>query len=272
MTEQPLDLWEGSHSIGKPIELPMRDILGVNVADLTLDDALNFAHGRLVLKLFTPITFLNAHNGNIAHRNGKFAKALAGFQVFPDGVGVDIAASILYGSKFKDNLNGTDFIPALLRSSPHPLKIALYGARPGIAKKAADAFANIDNRHVYRVAGHGFIGQVKQNAMLEKLLKWRPDVILVAKGVPAQEFWIENNLTEQHCTLAFGVGALFDFSAGNVSRAPAWMRTMRIEWIFRLAQEPGRMWRRYILGNPLFLMRVVKQKMGWSPRSSKFHD
>lgn len=272
MTEQPLDLWERDSPKGRPLDLPMRNILGVNVADFSLDEALQFVHGRLVLKLFTPITFLNAHNGNMAQRDSRFADILTNFTVLSDGIGVDIASKFLYGETFKDNLNGTDFIPALLRSATHPLKIALYGAKPGIAKKAADAFANIDDRHIYRVAGHGFIGQVKQDAMLEKLLKWKPDLVLVAKGVPSQEFWIKNNLSAEHCTLAFGVGALFDFSAGRVSRAPTWMRTARVEWLFRLVQEPGRMWRRYILGNPLFLLHVLKQKMGWSPRSSSNHD
>lgn len=272
MSEQTLDLWERDRSKARPLDLPSQHILGVSVADLSLDEALQFVYGRLVLKQFTPITFLNAHNANIAQRDTEFARALGNFTVFPDGVGVDIAAKILYGDKFKDNLNGTDFIPALLRSSPHPLKVALYGARPGIAKKAAEAFAHLDDRHVFRVAGHGYIGRVKQTAMLDKLAKWQPDILLVAKGVPAQELWIKDNLNADHCLVAFGVGALFDFSAGNVARAPEWMRTARIEWFYRLIQEPGRMWRRYILGNPLFLMHVLKQRMGWSPRSSKIHD
>lgn len=272
MTEQPLNLWERDISKGRSLDLPMRRVLGVHVADLSLDEALQFAYGRLLLKQFTAITFLNAHNGNITQRDSNFARVLNDFTVLPDGVGVDIAAKVLYGEKFKDNLNGTDFIPALLRSSPQPLKIALYGAKPGIAKKAAENFAQIDDRHVYRVAGHGFIGLVEQNAMLDELSKWQPDIVLVAKGVPAQELWINDNLTAKHCILAFGVGALFDFTADNVSRAPKWMRTARIEWLYRLVQEPKRMWRRYILGNPLFLIHVIKQKMGWSPGSLRIHD
>ena len=250
----------------------MRRILGVPVANLSLDEALQFVHNRLALKQFTAFTFLNAHNGNIAQRDSNFARALDGFTVLPDGIGVDIAAKVLYGDKFQANLNGTDFIPALLRSSPHPLKIALYGAEPGIGKKAAEAFNQMDDRHVYRVAGHGYIDQEKQQAMLDSLAKWKPDIVLVAKGVPSQELWINENLTGEHCVVAFGVGALFDFAADNVSRAPQWMRTARIEWLFRLIQEPKRMWRRYILGNPLFLIHVIKQKMGWSPGSLKIHE
>ena len=151
-----------SATVQSPI-VPTQNILGVEVADLTLDEALKFTHGRLALELFTPITFLNAHNGNIAQREIHFADVLDDFTVFSDGIGVDIASKILYGEKFKANLNGTDFIPALLRTSPRRLKVALYGARPGIAKKAADAFAEMDDRHVYRSVGHGFSGAKKIN-------------------------------------------------------------------------------------------------------------
>ena len=79
-------------------------------------------------------------------------------------------------------------------------------------------------------------------------------------GVPRQELWIARNLTKQHCILPIAVGALLDFLSGSVPRAPGWMRTLRLEWLFRLIIEPRRLWRRYIVGNPLFLARVLYQK------------
>ena len=83
-------------------------------------------------------------------------------------------------------------------------------------------------------------------------------------GVPRQEFWIAKNITPRHCTLPMAVGALLDFLSGTVPRAPAWMRRLRLEWVVRLIIEPGRLWRRYILGNPAFLARVVRQKLSSS--------
>ena len=88
----------------------------------------------------------------------------------------------------------------------------------------------------------------------------RPEILLVAMGVPRQELWIERHITAEHCTLPIAVGALFDFMSGAVPRAPSLMRQLRMEWVFRLMIEPMRLWRRYVLGNPIFLVRVLREK------------
>jgi alpha-1,3-mannosyltransferase len=92
-----------------------------------------------------------------------------------------------------------------------------------------------------------------------KIWASQADVVLVAMGNPRQEMWLAENLEATGCRLGFAVGALFDFLAGDVSRAPIWMRSTRLEWIYRLLREPGRLWRRYLLGNPIFLLRVFGQ-------------
>jgi exopolysaccharide biosynthesis WecB/TagA/CpsF family protein len=83
-------------------------------------------------------------------------------------------------------------------------------------------------------------------------------------GVPRQELWISRHLTGASCTMPIAVGALLDFLSGSVPRAPLWMRRMRLEWVYRLWIEPGRLWRRYIVGNPLFLARVIARKFAMS--------
>jgi alpha-1,3-mannosyltransferase len=78
-------------------------------------------------------------------------------------------------------------------------------------------------------------------------------------GNPDQELWLRNNFDATGCRLGFAVGALFDFIAGEAQRAPVWVRTARLEWIYRLAHEPRRLWRRYVLGNPIFMLRILGQ-------------
>ena len=85
------------------------------------------------------------------------------------------------------------------------------------------------------------------------------NILLVAMGNPKQELFIQNHLAATGCILGIGVGALFDFLAGNVPRAMPWVQRWRLEWVYRLAQEPRRLAGRYLIGNPLFLMRILKQ-------------
>jgi alpha-1,3-mannosyltransferase len=83
--------------------------------------------------------------------------------------------------------------------------------------------------------------------------------VLVAMGNPRQEMWLAEILEATGCRLGFAVGALFDFLSGDIARAPLWVRSARLEWVYRLLREPKRLWRRYVLGNPIFLLRVLNQ-------------
>jgi N-acetylglucosaminyldiphosphoundecaprenol N-acetyl-beta-D-mannosaminyltransferase len=78
-------------------------------------------------------------------------------------------------------------------------------------------------------------------------------------GAPRQEQWLAEHAADLAPRVRMGVGGLFDFYSGRIERAPVWMREIGLEWVYRLLQEPGRMWRRYIIGNPLFLFRVWKE-------------
>jgi len=186
---------------------------------------------------------------------------LDGPLVLPDGVGIDIASTVLYGAPFPENLNGTDFAPAILLTSDRPLDVGLIGAKPGTVDKAAAALRLQDSRHTVRVLGHGYLSKVEERLILNEIRKTPLDVIFVAKGNPQQEFWIKENADLSVCTVAVGVGALFDFLAGNVPRAPTLIRKLRFEWAFRLIQEPRRLAQRYLMGNGLFLWRVLRVKL-----------
>lgn len=238
-----------------------KTILGIRVAAIGWDEALTLLTRLLRERCFTKVAFLNAHNANIAHTDRAFAQALDDFLIFPDGVGVDIAASLLYGSSFPANLNGTDFIPALLEASTKSLTVALLGASPEIAEAAAKRLATLTPRHRFEVIHDGYFSANEEAEIIARIADFHPDVLLVAMGVPRQELWISHHLDASHCTLPIAVGALFDFLSGSVPRAPLWLRRLRLEWVFRLVVEPRRLWRRYLVGNPTFLWRVMRQKV-----------
>ena len=101
------------------------------------DEAIRLLRGFVADGRFTKVGFLNAHNANLASSDPEFAEALSDFLILSDGVGVDIAAKLLYGEPFPANLNGTDFIPAFLAAEPRPLTIALLGTTRANADAAA---------------------------------------------------------------------------------------------------------------------------------------
>jgi UDP-N-acetyl-D-mannosaminuronic acid transferase (WecB/TagA/CpsF family) len=123
-------------------EVQHRDILGIRVVALgwaqALDELKRAIYGNGPQRIFN---FLNANNANLAMRNPRYRQGLTKSEVLPDGVGVDIASRALHGSAFPANLNGTDFIPALLVHSEKPLKVALIGARPDILERAVVSFS-----------------------------------------------------------------------------------------------------------------------------------
>jgi exopolysaccharide biosynthesis WecB/TagA/CpsF family protein len=238
-----------------------KEILGISVADIDRSTAIGLLRGFVAERRFTKVGFLNAHNANVACSDAEFAEALRDFLILADGIGVDIAAKLLYGEPFPDNLNGTDFIPALLAAEPRPLTIGLLGAKRANAEAAAEKFSALAPQHEFVVVHDGYFSAEQEPLILDRIRALRPDILLVAMGVPRQEFWIAKNITPGHCTLPMAVGALLDFVSGAIPRAPLWVRQLRLEWLFRLVVEPSRLWRRYVLGNPVFLARVFRQKL-----------
>jgi len=95
--------------------------------------------------------------------------------------------------------------------------------------------------------------------VLEDINTRRPDILLVGMGTPKQELWVQRNADRLDVDVLWTVGSLFDYVSLRTPRAPAWLADNGLEWIFRLAVEPQRMWRRYLLGNPMFVSRVMAQ-------------
>ncbi|MCX7325654.1 MAG: WecB/TagA/CpsF family glycosyltransferase [Hyphomicrobiales bacterium] len=213
------------------------------------------------------LAFANSHLVNLALDDSTYAGVLRRFLVLPDGIGVDLGALIMHGRTFPANLNGTDFIPALLRATATPLRVGLVGARPGVAERAVIQLCRLAPQHRFVACSHGFFSPEEEPQLLARLEEGRFDLLLVAFGNPKQELWIAEHLDQRHARVAAGVGALFDFMAREVARAPQWLRWLRLEWLFRLAQEPSRLWRRYMFGNLRFVGHLLMQKWRGTPRS-----
>ncbi len=236
------------------------DILDIDVVRCDWPEAFERIDAAIEAGGQTVFAFLNANNANLAVRNPDFRRALQDSVVLPDGVGLDIAARALHGAAFPANLNGTDFIPALLTYVERPLTVAMIGATSTVLENARTEFARNTPWHRFVAVSDGYVGAAETPAVLDRLRALRPDILLVAMGSPRQELWIARYIRPEHGKVVFSVGGLFDFVSQSKPRAPRLLRMLRCEWVFRLALEPRRLWRRYLLGNPLFLFHVLRHK------------
>lgn len=203
--------------------------------------------------------FVNAHCLNMAWSDKGYLDVLKRSDVvWPDGIGVKLAGRIL-GFPVPENVNGTDMFPLICESG---LSIWLLGAAPGVAEIAMRKAKEAHPDAVLLGADHGYFeDEEAERKAIEAINAARPDALLVAMGVPRQEKWIARHQDELQCGVAVAVGGLFDFVSGRIPRAPLWMRKSGLEWLFRLYQEPTRLFRRYVIGNPLFLARTLLWRM-----------
>jgi N-acetylglucosaminyldiphosphoundecaprenol N-acetyl-beta-D-mannosaminyltransferase len=167
-------------------------------------------------------------------------------------------AGKLFNRNIRQNVNGTDLFPELCAAAEKMgLSFYLLGGRAGIAERVAEWMTARHPR--LRVAGwrDGYFSSGELPSVLAGIRASRAEILLVAMGAPTQEKWLRQNLPDTGARLGIGVGGLFDFYSGRMPRAPIWMREIGMEWVYRFLQEPERMWRRYLVGNAVFLARVL---------------
>jgi len=208
------------------------------------------------------VAFANTHLLYYAVRDPRLAESLRSFYIVNDGIGVDLLARLICGHGFEENLNGTDFTPRLLAQLPAGTRVFLVGARTDVTQRAA---VEITRRWPHlTVCGwrDGFGGREQA---LDDLAKFAPDVVLAAMGNPRQERWIVCAAAAAPKAVFIGVGAWFDFLVGAAPRAPLMWRRLRLEWAFRLAREPRRMWRRYTIEVLVVLVALLSASLRRAP-------
>jgi len=203
----------------------------------------------------------NAHTLNLACVDPGFRKVLNQADLLlNDGLGVQIASRAA-GKPFFDNLVGTDLTPELCELATHAgISVYLLGGEIGVAERAARGLRN-------KVAGvqiagvhHGYLSEGEDTLVVDKINRSGAGIVLVGFGNPLQELWIHRNAPRLLCDVCIGVGGLFDHLSGRLRRAPTWVRRIGMEWAFILIGQPHK-WRRYLLGNPLFLLRLVRDRL-----------
>ncbi|MBS7706473.1 WecB/TagA/CpsF family glycosyltransferase [Chelatococcus asaccharovorans] len=241
-----------------------RPIFGIPVTAATSDvmiDELDRLSGAAEAGEPLQVAFLNAHNANLCWENADVAAAFRRGLVLNDGIGLDIATRLLHGEAFPDNLNGTDFVPLYLERTSRIFRIFLLGGTEGVAEKVRAAFQARAPQHRYVGTRHGYFTDREASGVADAIAASGADLVLVALGSPRQELWMSRYLADTGCRIGISVGGLFDFASGTKPRAPALVRRLQCEWVFRLLLEPRRMARRYLRGNFAFLARVARERL-----------
>lgn len=237
------------------------EVLGVPIACLTPEGALGEIERLYESEHPAFVAHVNVHTLNLASGDPGFHEVLRKADlVLNDGKGVMLAAR-LQGHRFPADLNGNFFSPLVLgRAAEQGWPVFFFGARPGVAERAAERLKQ--RFPSLRVAGvrDGFLAPGGESEVAREILESGAGVVMVGLGNPLQERWIECYLGQTGARLGIGVGAFFDFQAETLPRAPALLNRLGLEWAYRLAREPRRMWRRYLVGNPLFLARIARAR------------
>jgi N-acetylglucosaminyldiphosphoundecaprenol N-acetyl-beta-D-mannosaminyltransferase len=214
---------------------------------------------RLICSPSQPVVvaFANAHAMNSVAVSPSFFHALQSADwVLRDGSGVATLLRLL-GEDPGVNLNGTDLIPKIIRLF-NGRRIAFFGTQePYLEQGLVAARRYAPESHLF--SAHGFL---ETDAYLSLAATQRSDLIVLGMGMPKQEV-VAAALRSQldfPCTIVCG-GAIIDFLAGRAARAPLWMRRSGVEWAYRLALEPKRLFHRYVVGNPVFLLRALWLKI-----------
>ena len=222
------------------------------------------------------INTVNAHSFNTAKKDQLFADALTnGDVLIPDGVSIVKACKwIKAKSQPKERIAGWDLFSfemekleresEELRTKSEESKIVMFMGSSQkvldlIVKRAAEVYPHL-KVVTYSPPYKPEFSDEDNKAIIDAINAANPDLLWIGMTAPKQEKWTYSHWNELniHCHVGT-IGAVFDFFAGTVERAPIWWQDHGLEWLYRLIKEPKRMWRRYIIGNSLFLWNMVKE-------------
>jgi len=246
----------------------MNDIPHINILNTRVDlVSVNQLHSKINSYISNEekvtIGNLNIHAANIAYSNPWYANFLDDCPiVFCDGKGIQLAAAIL-GKNIPPQITYHTWMWKLLSySNERGFSLFLLGSKDDVVN-AAISKIKLKYPRLKIMGHHGFFNKVnEENTEVVNLInKFNPDIIIVGFGMPSQEKWIDVNKHKLNANVFLNGGAYLEWLSGFQKQAPMWMTKIGLEWLFRLIKEPMRLFNRYVIGNPLFIYRIIKQRI-----------
>jgi len=230
------------------------DILGLPVNSLTMEDVLRRADQSVASRKQLLLGVINAAKVVNARKNACLKQSLQQANlILADGVPI-VWLSRLMGFGLPERIAGIDIMYKLLElSSEKNYAVYFLGAKPDVLRKVIEFVQN--NYPGLRIAGFrdGYFKQSEEKEVAEEIRESKADILFVAMSSPKKENFLEKWHRFTLVPICHGVGGSFDIIAGITKRAPAWMQKCGLEWLYRVIQEPARMWKRYLVTNTIFI-------------------
>ena len=209
------------------------------------------------------IAVTDMHSVTVANHEPSFKHVLnSADMVVPDGMPI-VWLGRLQGCPLKRRVYGPELINSFCQETTSKYRHFFYGGGPGVAILLANT---LKDKYGINVAGSysppfRTLSKVEDQEVVAHINATKPDVLWIGLGAPKQEYWMYEHRPRLRVPVLIGVGAAFDFNTGRVRQAPRWMREHGLEWLFRLWQEPRRLWRRYLINGSEFLFNVTAERL-----------
>ena len=242
------------------------NVLGVGISVLNLQTALAAIADAVRAQRKGYICVRDAHGVMVAQKDAAFRRILnEAFLCTPDGMPM-VWMGKLHGHREMSRVYGPDLMLEVCAwSEKNPCRHFLFGGLPGVAEQLRDKLtARFPKLQIVGCYTPPFrpLNAEEEKQLQEMVHAAQPDILWVGLSTPKQEKFMAEFLPRLDVTLMIGVGAAFDFHSGRVKQAPRWMQRTGLEWFYRLCQEPGRLAKRYLRNNPLFVVKIAGQLCG----------
>jgi N-acetylglucosaminyldiphosphoundecaprenol N-acetyl-beta-D-mannosaminyltransferase len=243
-------------------------MFGLSIDNLTMAETLDRIDGFVESGTVHQHVAVNVDKVVKAHRDPQLQAIINGCDLIsPDGQPL-VWASRLLGRPLKERVAGIDLMIGLLaRAAQHRYRVYFLGARRSVVR---DVVARLERDHpdaIVAGARDGYWKPAEEEAVAAEIAAARPDILFVAIPSPRKEQFLAAWKDRVCAPFVMGVGGSFDVYGGHISRAPRWMRRVGMEWLYRLAKEPGKMWRRYLVDDLAFVPILVREV--WTARRSR---
>jgi len=236
------------------------NILGCPIDSLSFEETIAMIDDIIRHKVPRQHVVINVSKLLQARRDTCLAEIIASCYIInPDGMPIVWASKIL-GKPLKEKISGIDLMNVLIKHSAEKgYRIYFLGAKDEVVKKVVDVCGK--QYPELQIAGYrnGYWEESEEKEIVAGIKVAVPDIIFVAISSPKKEIFLKRNLDDMQVPFVMGVGGSFDVLAGKTKRAPLWMQKSGLEWFYRLLQEPKRLWKRYLIGNSVFICLVVKE-------------